>query len=611
MVSEQSPGHLLDILKSGSGDATINIKSTTGGDPTIIFNSAAANRSGLLKFQDNGTNVGRIEYVHNGDRIDFQAGSATGATMSMENGKVGIGTTSPTEKLEVAGTALVENAKLKAIAKDISDTAVDVFVYDTRKDSDGGAWRKRTQHTSWYNEALNTATRGARKEFPSVAVIVAETRKVTIYDADDPDMPMWMVFNAIGGLTGGDMLPADDLTSTTALNAVLCYGMASSGSRNGLGRIDLIKETRIHAKGSNVYYYLGNIAERSDNKSNSQIQGGPDSIVGTDVNDVAMTVLPNAPIDADTGLPVPTIAVATDGGVSVIKDNGTVVDITGTSQGSDAPVDAISFVGNHSILFSHRYASEISTIPTVDTSATYYNGLSTFTGRITNSISHDDDVHVSALSSDDNIESIALNEEDAASKSVSGLSLANHYRVVSDPDRASCFITSDYNTGWMNGDIKLATLSDTDTTNAVGTDLVTNGTFASNTTGWLGSSGATLSLVSNTMEVTGVGYGSQAITTVVGKVYVVAYDYIRVGGINGKLYIATTNSGGDVVATSALSSSGSYATTFTAVSTTTYLNFRTDSSGDTRWDNISCCLAEEDRSVNGNGQWSPSVWHST
>ena len=126
-----TPSHSLDILKSGSGDATVNIKSTTGGDPTIIFNSAAANRSGLLKFQDNGTNVGRIEYVHNGDRIDFQAGSATGATMSMENGKVGFGTTSPTEKLEVAGTALVENAKLKAIAKDISDTAVDVFVYDT------------------------------------------------------------------------------------------------------------------------------------------------------------------------------------------------------------------------------------------------------------------------------------------------------------------------------------------------------------------------------------------------------------------------------------------------------------------------------------------------
>ena len=32
-------------------------------------------------------------------------------------------------------------------------TAVDVFIYDTAKDSDGGAWRKRTQKMSWYNES--------------------------------------------------------------------------------------------------------------------------------------------------------------------------------------------------------------------------------------------------------------------------------------------------------------------------------------------------------------------------------------------------------------------------------------------------------------------------
>ena len=41
-----------------------------------------------------------------------------------------------------------------------------------------------------------------------------------------------------------------------------------------------------------------------------------------------MTVLPNAPIDASTGLPIPTIAVATDGGSKcILKDNGTVVDM--------------------------------------------------------------------------------------------------------------------------------------------------------------------------------------------------------------------------------------------------------------------------------------------
>ena len=41
------------------------------------------------------------------------------------------------------------------------------------------------------------------------------------------------------------------------------------------------------------------------------------------------------------------------------------------------------------------------------------------------------------------------------------------------------YITSDYNTGWMHGDIKLATLSDTDTANAVGTEILTNTNFTS------------------------------------------------------------------------------------------------------------------------------------
>ena len=69
---------------------------------------------------------------------------------------------------------LSKGSSLSAIDAVIPNTAVDVFVYDTSKDSDGGAWRKRTQHTSWYNERRNTTTRGSRKEFPAVAVIVME-----------------------------------------------------------------------------------------------------------------------------------------------------------------------------------------------------------------------------------------------------------------------------------------------------------------------------------------------------------------------------------------------------------------------------------------------------
>ena len=94
------------------------------------------------------------------------------------------------EGLKFNGTSLDGTPFMGAIDKDISDTAVDVFVYDTSRDSDGGAWRKRTQHTSWYNEELNTATRGSRREFPSVAVLVLEIGNdgdtaLTIYDGDD------------------------------------------------------------------------------------------------------------------------------------------------------------------------------------------------------------------------------------------------------------------------------------------------------------------------------------------------------------------------------------------------------------------------------------------
>ena len=49
------------------------------------MDSAAANRSGIIKYQDNGTNIGRIEYVHNGDKLQFQAGSATGQILELTN----------------------------------------------------------------------------------------------------------------------------------------------------------------------------------------------------------------------------------------------------------------------------------------------------------------------------------------------------------------------------------------------------------------------------------------------------------------------------------------------------------------------------------------------
>ena len=37
---------------------------------------------------------------------------------------------------------IIGSPTLSGISSSISDTAIDIFVYDTSKDSDGGAWRK-------------------------------------------------------------------------------------------------------------------------------------------------------------------------------------------------------------------------------------------------------------------------------------------------------------------------------------------------------------------------------------------------------------------------------------------------------------------------------------
>jgi len=95
-----------------------------------------------------------------------------------------------------------------------STTVVDTFIYDTTKDPDGGAWRDKCQNTSWYNEPLNTSTRGKTRGFPAVVLVVAETDKVTLFDATQPDVPMWMVFDKAGKV----------VTSVAILNSVLCIG---------------------------------------------------------------------------------------------------------------------------------------------------------------------------------------------------------------------------------------------------------------------------------------------------------------------------------------------------------------------------------------------------
>jgi len=501
---------------------------------------------------------------------------------------------------------------LKEIAQTKAETAVDVFVYDTRKDSDGGAWRKRTQHTSWYNETLNTATRGSRKEFPAVAVIVAErgvaTGVITIYDGDDPSLPMWRRFDKSTTTAGLGIFRNTEnylISSVIALNGIIACGFNNNENNTGLQGFNLVKDTAFkHDNQSAFTGYLDGLVNYID--TNITISSEVGSIVNDYVNDVAMTVLPNAPIDAATGLPVPTIAVATDGGVSVIKDDGSVVDDTSVLY-IDNSAHEIDFTSDNRILRTNRnknYVS-ISDIPSSDTSTVASNTIAI--SALDRIIPTTAAIEYRFAGNHGTNDVKAMKDTLFAAGASSGLNIADASSIISDGVGNAAYITSDYNTGWMNGDIKLATLSDTDTTDLVGTELVTNGTFDTDTSGWEILSPATHTVTSGeyVLTTTGSGQGaSQSFSTVVGETYVVSAD-VRNGTASSTFLVATYSanqfSGSYGYASTSSSTTVSLQVTFTADSTTSWVYLRGGSAGTHIFDNISVRLAEEDRSVNGNG----------
>jgi hypothetical protein len=487
----------------------------------------------------------------------------------------------------------VDEATLSAIAETKADTAVDVFVYDTSKDSDGGAWRHRTQGTSWYNETLNTATRGSRREFPAVAVIVAESDRVTIYDGDDPSLPMWMVFDHdIYNMLLADAIFGGLITSITTLNGKLIVATSDGSSFDaGLVAIDFLADNALRWRETSTVsaqgYYLGGIGERNEtNGYSGYVDQGV--IVSQIVNDVAMTVLPDAPIDPATGLPVPTIAVATDGGVSVIKDDGTVVDSSSTIS-----VESVAFTGSYDLVWGQTSQAML---------LNYYPNWETDAFAIGKVLRGKNDASQSTDYPYVNRVNVAENTVSSGGiiylGDLGGMSYVTKTANGSEGTALVNYTTSTYNTGWMNGDIKGAFLSDTDDTDLVGSgELVTNGTFDTDTdwtkgTGWTISGG----VASADGSATSATEITQAITTVSGQKYVTSFEISNrtAGGV--RIRIAGQEVG------PIKSDDGIYVYTWVAESTSETLSVQ-DTTGDFVGDidNFSTKLADEDRSVNNNG----------
>ena len=431
---------------------------------------------------------------------------------------------------DVKDLLTARGSSLSAIDAVIQHTAKDVFIYDTSKDSDGGAWRKRTQHTSWYNEELNTPIRGSRREFPSVAVIVAtdtittgESRLI-IYDGDDPTLPMWMTLACRGvSASQGPTLLGWYTSGTPILNAVCAIngiiGLVGDGS---LRQIKFVSDSFRIGYTTNSYVTNNNIAEREIkdilNEGSSGKSG--DILVWYDTNDLDMTILPNAPIDNETGLPRPSIALATNEGISVIKDDGTVINRAPAETPSNY-IHSISWDGDHYIYGEHHSSSgHASSVRRAgydttggtggihhDTRDRYLSNL--YWAKFKSGYTHDSTAsdYAAAIASENDYFTLAKGGNvGSGTKGITKVlsPMPDSGKIPYGPAHTVCYITNSYNTGWMGGKIRLATLSDsvlaTDSDPSIPAEI--NGITAGSTYGSASgsiTSGITSSQASNIM----------------------------------------------------------------------------------------------------------------
>ena len=222
-------------------------------------------------------------------------------------------------------SAVLTNAQIKNLDKikgQVDLGASCLFVYDTRKDSDGGAWRYKCKDTSWYNEEFGTA-RGSKKQFPAVALIIGHINAVHIMDLDDPDCGMWMAaWQYLNGAGSGSSTNwwggSGDVIGVTAVNGqiAVCISGSSRVFNFPKDRIDIW-----YTPASGQYGVPGGISER--NIKYVAWQEETDDYITTSttgMRNIASRVLPGASIDRETGLPRPTFVACHDAGIDVITD---------------------------------------------------------------------------------------------------------------------------------------------------------------------------------------------------------------------------------------------------------------------------------------------------
>lgn len=496
---------------------------------------------------------------------------------------------------------------------DLSDSSTYVFVYDTTKDSDGGAWRHRCQHTSWYNEA-SSANRSSRKEFPQVAIIAFDGNKLDILDADDPNCPLWMRFIRNGGSvrdilygcgSGAGMGGGLNGLRFHMLNGILV--ICSSDTNFWPVLIDFIKDDCVglqtNAADKPVMWWGNTLANRNSTITDGNLHWSSDNkgkftngwwihelmYNNPACNDVDMRVLPGAPINPSTGIEIPTIMFAkgdndtsvdngevTIGSVDIITHHGAVVrkETNQNWQRFAKFIDDDEIVAVRNAYVYIAVADLSQEVGQQHPSGWNNKAQGSGTGyalfrpdggtnwpsqKIDRPEDGDDSLYTNTVCATK--DAFACSNNYRAAVDGNGLTIYAAGQNKQAYYRRAAFIDRWSSAGWLYGKCLAALLCDSvDTAAATGNDvanadIVTNGSFASNLTGWtdLSGSGSSITWSSNDggrMDMNGAtayARAMQALTVEVGQAYtVIAEPASAVFGSNQELnvYVGTGSSGG-------------------------------------------------------------------
>lgn len=290
--------------------------------------------------------------------------------------------------------------------------AVGDYYYDTTS----GAFEAITGITGTPPAATATSEattyRAGGEDYPTNALITAEAARVIIWDLDGSSPTMWAASGVVTGITG--VSARDGHLVVSHANGLLEYNFLS-GEYSNYGTAG-----KRRYKGSASFSSIGIACDYV----------AALAIINATVNSVAITVLPDAPLD-EFGMPVPTIAVATAGGFSVIKQDGTVATPLASGILTSCGFNDIgnAWAGAQNVAYVMFSAAPYSTYTYVYTNATI---PATIAGTLNR---------------------LAIGKK----QKWVGNSAALH-AIVSNLGTSAAslmaYITNAYNTGWMVGDIR-------------------------------------------------------------------------------------------------------------------------------------------------------------